>query len=322
MTKLIYLDQNKWSELFKQDKGVKTEEKVAQALQKIRKASENEDAIFPISVVNLIETARYEEKELFDFMYELSNSFYIAPFNVAEEEEFRKFLVEKNDRAYPSLTTRIIGVGLPFAFGGHHYGFTGSGEISDKLIKEMEKLLSSKEVYNFLKRPEIVKKMRDRSLEEYRSEETEKEIEKNEKKYNSNRKRRREKIAREFFYNVAYPITLRAMNEQIDIRNVTANLGSYLNEGENSKAHEFMLNFPSNYARANLIASRNIQHTSGEKIDPNDLNDIMSLSVAMAHCDIVLTENFWTDAATSDTNLGTNLDTKVAHNFEPIIEEL
>ncbi len=66
-----------------------------------------------------------------------------------------------------------------------------------------------------------------------------------------------------------------------------------------------------------LTTIRDLQKSIGTR--SNDVFDIFSLAVAIPYCDIVVTENFWSNEATRE-NLGDEYNTKILKNINHIIE--
>jgi hypothetical protein len=58
-----------------------------------------------------------------------------------------------------------------------------------------------------------------------------------------------------------------------------------------TKVIQFFQSMPTSYCLVELLFYRNMQ--SQRMVDPNDLNDIMSLSIALPYTDVVVTEKIW-----------------------------
>jgi hypothetical protein len=82
-------------------------------------------------------------------------------------------------------------------------------------------------------------------------------------------------------------------------------------------AFEWIQDFPAIYTHVNLTVERDIQRH--RDIQPNDLNDIMALSVAIPYCDVVVTENFWAHIA-SQVGVDDLYNTEVTSNIEEVFE--
>lgn len=80
------------------------------------------------------------------------------------------------------------------------------------------------------------------------------------------------------------------LNEHIDARNVTAHelydLGA-------DGITEFLKNIPTRHVLFELRRARHAQRH--HNWTANDLNDLAALTVAVVYCDVVVTENLWTD---------------------------
>ena len=84
-------------------------------------------------------------------------------------------------------------------------------------------------------------------------------------------------------------------------------------------AYEWVQQFPSVFTFSTLATMRDMQ--KHRDIKANDINDLMALSVAIPYCDIVVTENFWTNLS-KQAGLGSLYDTHVTADIDAAIGQL
>jgi len=89
---------------------------------------------------------------------------------------------------------------------------------------------------------------------------------------------------------------------------------------DQEKIIRFFQSMPTSYCAVQLTLYRDMQRT--RKIQPNDLNDIMSLSIAIPYSDVVVTETMWQRAIiqTKLSELRPTLVLRSAEELGPILE--
>lgn len=93
----------------------------------------------------------------------------------------------------------------------------------------------------------------------------------------------------------------------------------YFMSGGKTGLEAFVEAVPTMHATSELERQRNA--ASQKPWEPHDLNDIGALSVAIAHCDIVVTERLWADSARR-SKLDRRLGTVVLSDLEELTEHL
>ena len=111
------MDQNAWINLFRESNGETHSPGVEASLSEARMAVVEERAIFPISLVHLLETSHQVNEErrdsLADFIYSISRGWAIYPFPNIIDTEVRNLAYELV--GIPTLGRRwvqVIGVGI------------------------------------------------------------------------------------------------------------------------------------------------------------------------------------------------------------------
>ena len=322
----VYLDQNKWISLLREQSDGNTGRN--SSLARLRQLVEENEVVCPMSVIHLVETASASNRggrvnDMFDLMLELSQNQMMAPFTVVRVEEIDTKVDEMMGRD-ASIDGKIVGQGLAFSVGGRHYDVVSdSGELDEEVREELveavesnwasESLLEDEEIRDSLGSREYEEKLVDR-LEKIRCE--------NEEQFNDNDNRRRQEVLGFFSEDVIPEVLRKIQSELISAPSDTINpqtdheISQERLESE-EYALEWIKDFPAIYTCVNLTVERDIQRH--RDIQPNDLNDIMALSVAIPYCDIVVTENFWAHIA-SQVGVDELYDTEVSSNIEQVFD--
>jgi hypothetical protein len=320
MTKIIYLNQNKWIDLLKQQKGQVTE--YEEELNAVKRLSETGEVIFPLSRYHSIETSSYRGgresiDDMFRFMLDVSQAHCIAPYDIVKSEE-----IEQEARRLLGLDFRIdekvISKGLPFMHAGRWSQITVDSNQDDSKLE--------KQLHEFSKSEEFAEKalfnsgyrsvLSDRNHEQEAASDLEKIREENSGKFKNNSHQR---DVTTLYYHQEHirPKVKRNVIELLLSEEMVSPLVDHgiSEERLESKKYaiEYTKRFPASYTYTKLTVSRDLQR----KIKSNDLNDIMALSVAIPCCDIIITENFWTSVA-NQCSLGNEYDSKIVSNLSEI----
>lgn len=282
-----------------------------------------------MSVIHLVETASASNRDgrvddMFDLMLELSQNEMMAPFTVVRDEEIDTKVDEMIGRD-ASMDGKVVGQGIAFSMGGRHYDVVSeSGELDEEVRKELletvesdwasELVLEDEEIRDSLGSREHEEELVDR-LEEIREE--------NEEQFNDNANRRKHEVLGYFSEEVIPEVLQKvqieliiapadSVNPQMDHRISQERLES------EEYAFEWIQDFPAIYTHVNLTVERDLQQH--RDIQPNDLNDLMALSVAIPYCDVVVTENFWAHIA-SQVGVDELYNTKVTSDIEEVFDK-
>lgn len=314
----VYLDQNKWISLLRNDSN----------LEKIRERVDDGEIVCPISLIHLVETASYSKANgsvdnMFDLMLEISQNYTMAPLTVVREEEIGNKVDEMLGRD-TSMDGKVVGQGIAFSLGGRHYDVVSeSGEIDEEIREKLLESVESEWASEFaLNSEDIRETLGSREYEEELVDELEEIREENEKKFNDNSKRRKHEVVGYFQEYVIPEVLQRYWKELVtapaDTLNPNIDHGMSQERLESEEyAYEWIQDFRAVYTHVNLTVSRDLQ--KHRNIKPNDLNDIMALSVAIPYCDTVVTEGFWENLS-SQSELGELYDTNVTSDIEDVFD--
>ena len=322
----VYLDQNKWISLLREQSNGNTGSD--STIARLRQLVEENEVVCPMSVIHLVETASASNRggrvdDMFDLMLDFSQNQMMAPFTVVQEDEIGTKVDEMLGRD-ASMDGKVVGQGLAFSLGGRHYHVSSeSGELDEEVREELleavesdwasELLLEDEEIRDTLGSREYEEELVDR-LEEIRNE--------NEEQFSDNDNRRRHEVLGYFSEEVIPDVLQRFQRELITAPSDTVNpqtdhgISQERLESE-EYAFEWIQDFPAIYTHVNLTVERDIQRH--RDIQPNDLNDIMALSVAIPYCDVVVTENFWAHIA-SQVGVDDLYNTEVTSNIEEVFD--
>jgi hypothetical protein len=284
-----------------------------------------EEVVCPLSYVHLMETAsaprEKQADEMFDWMIELSQNQTIAPQHTVENEEIRN-VVNELLRDEPSMDGKVFGEGLPFVLGGRHYDIeTETAEISDDHRSELLAVVEREEATRMaLESDEIRDTFATRNHENVGLEEVERVREKFEQRFDDNHTRRRHSVV-EYFQSRIRPKFMRHLLNEIepsDLQDMDHDIPMEQLESIDY-AYEWIQKFPCVFTFASLGTMRDMQKQ--RDIKPNDINDLMALSVAIPYCDIVVTEKFWTSLS-KQVGLESLYDTHVTADIDSAIDHL
>lgn len=147
--KRIYLDQMKWIDFARADKGVKASARFADALAAARRGVESGLVSFPLSSVHYIETAKRRDeqsrRELATVMAELSRYHTIASVRALVPPEIDRALLRHFGRPQNPRTAEAFGVGIAHALSIKPEPFRVPEElpIEPKLARRLETEIAS-----------------------------------------------------------------------------------------------------------------------------------------------------------------------------------
>lgn len=323
----VYLDQNKWISLLREH--VNDADNDESMLSRLRELVEEGEIVCPLSLIHLIETASYSDDEsvdeMFDLMLDLSLNRTMAPMPVVREEEVETKADEWLGRD-TSMEGKVVGEGLAFAVGGRHYDVVSeSGELDDELRDELLDAVESEWASELLlESEELRESMGSREYEQELVEDLEEVREENEQNFDDNSERRKHEVMGYFRQFVIGDVIQRRLEElaTAPAETIDSDLGHGVSQERlesEEYAWEWIQDFPAIYTHVSLTTARDLQ--SHRDIHPNDLNDIMALSVAIPYCDTVVTENFWTDLS-RQVGLGELYDTNVTADMEDVFDSI
>jgi hypothetical protein len=317
MVDRVYLDLNKWITLVRQYKQSDDQ-------TRLNKLEELDEVVCPLSVIHLMETASAGERqidEMFDWMVKLSRNQMIAPQSIVENEEVRSKVGELLGKEF-YMEDKVFGEGLVFALGGRHYDIKTQGEQVDEVLRS--KLLDFVEGEEATRRALESDSIRDtfgkRAHENVDLGAIERIRQKNEQRFDDNTTRRKKSVI-EYFQARVLSKFLRQLQNEIepsDLQSMDHDIPKERLESTDY-AYEWIQQFPSVFTFSTLATMRDMQKQ--RDIKANDINDLTALSVAIPYCDIVVTENFWTNLS-NQVGLGSMYETHVTADIDTAIEQL
>lgn len=311
--KIIYLDQNAWSNLSKSYR--KGTGELSQVAYKLIEAADNAKAIFPLSISRFTETIKWgkgdRRRELLDFMDKLSRNRTVLPFTVIRDLEIldNSLRVQKRE-TIGDLAPLVQRTGISHMMGLGYPRIEKITGIDEETQRKLNDLLR-KAVED---RRALYKISQNGLKDEYR-EKWEETI----KPFLEDMRFRREtlsKIPKEQGYKteLAFHFTGTIIQKLVS---------SLLNDGVSPSILQpfvigkkplltFFRSFPACYCNFELNYFRDSLNL---KVDANDVQDILALSGAIPYSDIVVTEDQWKEAA-NQRKLSTLFRTKVLSENE------
>ena len=287
MSKIIYLDQNKWIDIARAFYGREDGKKYQLVLQKLQEKVTLEDIIVPISAVHIIETARNEHKDrrerLANFIADLSKSYGILPYISVRQQEIENAILLKlgntpkyniGEIAINRGVAHMLGMELPKnVFSADYEKFLIKVNQLEKFVATMMIDFISRELVNELKQEDIDSIADYEKSRQMKNEELSKEM--------------RLRVAiMEMAYDRLFPVIIEQLRKMgIDPKPFVDSFTDI----EDWK--RFFFSMPTMDIWINLHVLRDSD--KGKAVHRNDTNDMTFLSIAVPYCDIVVTENYW-----------------------------
>lgn len=315
--KVVYLDSRGWIQLHKEyRRGEITEEQIGSLVQ-------SDEFIFPLSLVSFEECIRLrteeDREERLKLLWRVSDGWGMAPKPYIEDEEICRALAQFSDRYTPIQDFRwrsILGQGLPQIVAGGNYQFTGTEDWNEEEMDILHEMVNGERTFMLSKMEKIAEEAMNTEVLEETAEAITAELEQEREEIPDNDRRRRIKYARYFVHNLAHRLTLHSARFGINPK-------QFLSEPITPRGQERVMNFlksmNSFYANAVLTNERDLQDGCAE---PNDLYDIMSLSVAIPYSNVVYTEKKWKHLATHRGDLDETYDTEIVAKWSDFKERI
>ena len=272
-SKIVYLDLNAWIDLAKIFYGQSSSPE-KELLDKVLEASENDKAIFPISLIHLSEAHcianPQRRKKLVSFMVKLSKYYTLTPYwNKLQELEIKNMIFEKLGLPLINIRNRFVGKGFSMLMGATPTitSETISAEEITSLNKELLRLLDDPEI--FIKIAITIhsefKKIQVSTVEEF------KRIRKNLKQYKDNDYRRKV-----FLTQNIVATTLPKIKKILIERNLPPSFCEELFHAFD--VEKFLDKLPTTLCEFTLLFQRDQQ---SRPIQVNDVADIWHLTLAI-----------------------------------------
>jgi hypothetical protein len=289
MSKIVYLDQNKWIDISRAFYGRTDGEPFVPVLSKLQDKTKSGEVILPLSIMHIIETARggnvERKKRLTDFMLGLSGAHGILPYISVRKEEIHNaislHLGEPKTFDIPAIAFQkgiehILNIdlsseGIPTSLQAlFKQSINNFDVVSDFIVNKFEKELTDDIKEENLDTVKIYEERR-AELQKYSKDE------------------RRRIAVYEMGKHIA-PEIINVLNERgLDVKAFVDSFGKEVDSADAWQA--FFMSIPTIdlYINLHLIRDENI----GRKIDKNDGSDIAFMAIAIPYCDVVVLERYW-----------------------------
>ena len=140
MTKIVYLDTNKWIDISRAFYGREDGKKFKPVLERIQEKVKIGDAIFPLSVVHIFETAKNENperrKRLGEFMVSISKAYGIVPYLSVRDYEIHNAILKRiGKEPIHDIKNTSIGKGIFYSLGLKPEDIDINQEFEETLIR-------------------------------------------------------------------------------------------------------------------------------------------------------------------------------------------
>jgi hypothetical protein len=290
-SKVVHLDQKNWIELARGYHGWAPD--LRKVAQNVIKKSEYGEAIFPLSIAHLDETVRNLNRErrqrLAIYMMLVSQGWFILPATLIIVPEIENACLKQLGWPCHDLQKFAIKKGVSQLMGAKGVLVDRDpthplpGHLKKKLLEKMESPETSLLLMKSGFAESELKKMQEQGLAEVEKFE---QIRSYWARIKDNDLRRTATLA-DYLVNEISPIAVKFL---LSIHvNPEVFAGKVLTDEE--KIIRFFQSMPTSYCLVQLAFYRDMQRM--RKIQANDLNDIMSLSIAIPYSDVVVTETMW-----------------------------
>jgi len=296
---VVHLDQKNWIELARGYYGRTPD--LQRIAQKVDEKSQSGQAIFPLSITHFDETTKNLNRErrqrLAKYMMLVSQGWTMLPASTIIVPEIQdaclKYLglprYDLQKFAIKKGMSQLLGAKADLVVKNTNNPFLKDLNLQDLRRELLEKVESPEALLWFMEhgfdRSEVKKRQEKAAAS---TEELEQIRLIDQSQIRDNDLRRRVTFARYFIQVVNPEVALFLLSINADPKIFREVLR------DRRKIIQFFLSMPTSYCLVQLTHYRDMQRN--RKIQPNDLNDIMSLSIAIPYSDVVVTETMWQSA--------------------------
>ncbi len=296
----VYLDQNKWIDLSRAAHGRKDGDRFHEALDVARYGVEHGLASFPLSSIHYMETLKRRDASsrhrLAVVMAELSKMHAMAPPDMVVPAELDAALIRRYCKPLEPRPLRVFGVGHRHAFGlpEGRYRLPEDAVIAPEQRQAVEEWANSVlELGALAGPPEGVPVPGMKENDYYRAfgdryVRGEKRLADGIAEHRVNKKVLKEWVAASEVVDI-----VDALNEAFDRARISEDESRDLETAEGLTS--LLLDLPSRVITYQLRRLRHENPKTSWK--PTDLEDVSALAVAVAYCDVVVTERHWSHLA-------------------------
>lgn len=275
--KIIYLDQYVWINLAQAYFGKTKDKDIIKVCEIVRKASESDDIIFPLSINHLIETRKMQNpkkrERLIEFMSNVSKGYTILPFSCTTDAEIRNAILRRLGFCTINIKDFVIGKGISHMFGGRP---KITGDMPESLKNLMIEWLDNPEIFEESLRRLVDVNEKNSYIDKI------KELEYERSWYASivkDKQRRHNFVLARNMMSVLSPKIVEICIE------LNVSISIFKNWTEKD-FENFIKEIPTFYVPFSLSYSS--ESNFDRSITINDVFDVFHLSIAIPYCDIVL----------------------------------
>ena len=292
-TTVVFLDQNKWGNLHDGRHDPKSQYR--DIYQTIVTSADNGAAIYPFGLARQMETDEHPDltfrRQLYELMLDLSHNICFKNYFLVTKAERHAYLMGCfPGQTIPDITDRVFDHGLIAAL-----GMPRINGFSDEDNERIQRFFRSERLSRMMiQEDEYLKK----SAEFQQQQASEQDLQKR-KKARQNSKQLADNdedrweilLARNLVQDLLPLLYDHAQQANLNIRSV---IHQDL-QNHDFNIEEFLTRFPAFYCQ--LVLSHGRDFHWDREIEANDLEDMMSLAVAIPYSDIVVTEEFFAGVA-------------------------
>jgi hypothetical protein len=318
----VYLDQNKWIDLARAETGHPLGAPFVDALAVFKRAVDEGRACFPLSSAHYFETGKQSNLQrriaLARTMVRLAGQLRIAPPHDIVPWEVRCALIKVLDLPRPLPEKQIFGSGVAHAFAAPQLRFTSSptwrgitlpAEVQEMLRPIVEAECEARVLADYVPsdgRACVRLHLEDHSaLTGNRFADGQRAVARWISELGRNRLG--DVMLATAFADISDPLALAATELGITAEQLADN------------ARDIIDQIPSRWVEMKLRSQR--QANPQKLWEGNDLNDVISLSIAVPYCDVVVTEKSWASLITA-AKVGKPFGTLVTRHLNDLVERL
>lgn len=293
--KIIYLDQNKWIDLARTVLEQNGTEKYEEVKNYIMTKIENEEWVFPLSIIHHLETmSRLDNSsriKLAKVMGNISNNYSITPYMYIDKVEFKNSIYKKHNIDTIDLKDKVITKDFFRAAGldGNSLDLTGiqDNEMKERMLDFANKFLEDNNLFLL-----IMSQEPDKELVTQMEKDKEKNIELYEKIREDIKEIPKQDQYKVFIgkeYMSRFGETLIELVHELGITK------EELIPEETFETPESTLEFLESVPCFDVMTKLTFQimKNFNRPFHRNDFNDIAFLATAIPYCDVVITEKSW-----------------------------
>lgn len=293
-TTIVYLDQNKWGEL--RQARYSADSRYTDAYEAVDRSVNNGTAMYPFSLARLMETDEHADlefrRQLYEIMIDFSNNFCLRNFFLVTKEERIAYIMNSIGLLPEAvLREKIFDRGLVAPLGLPRIQFDDGP--SAEATETLHKLLRSERITRLMLEDDeyLIEGFEfQRQTDDYDLEHREHLRQKSKEAADNDEERWVIQLARNCLDNHLPPLHNIARQFNIDIEQHTID-----DIRTRDSFEDFLAQFPAYYCF--LVLSNGRDFHWNRELEANDLEDMMSLAVAIPYADIVVTEKFFAGVA-------------------------